>query len=447
MVFNVSNKGHRPYGMYDEAKEIAAANYPQVRMFTVADTKSLTPQTDVKGEWKVCSPETVADFSAIGYLFARDLNQALKEPVGVILSAYGASTAEAWVPREALAADALLKPILDGFDTREAAFQARPATPVADAQSPPVAATPLAPTAGASVTPGGPPPAGSPPAAARRARGGGGNPVEDQHQPTVLYNGMISGVIPYAIRGAIWYQGESILGNPGIPMYSHGMETLVTEWRKRWAEGNFPFYAVQLAALKNNSNNPRVREQQAEILSLPNTGLAVTIDIGDSANVHPKNKEPLCDRLSRIALANVYGKKMEFSGPVYLGMKVEGDAIRISFAHADGLTTHYPEGLYAHVSEPGTTNTAEIPAANDGPLKWFQIARADGKYVDAQATIDGNTVVVRSPDVSAPVSARYAWDNYPYGANLYNSAGLPAVPFRTNKMDDAPAAAARPKAQ
>jgi len=126
MVFNVSNTGHRPYGLLDEKEEIAAANYPQVRMFTVADTKSLTPQTDVKGAWKVCSPETVADFSAIGYLFARDLNQALKEPVGVILSAYGASTAEAWVPREALAADPKLKPVLDGFDAREAAFQAHP---------------------------------------------------------------------------------------------------------------------------------------------------------------------------------------------------------------------------------------------------------------------------------------------------------------------------------
>jgi sialate O-acetylesterase len=428
MVFNVSNTGHRPYGLLDEKQEIAAANYPQVRMFTVADTKSLTPQTEVKGEWRVCSPATVADFSAIGYLFARDLNQTLKVPVGIILSAYGASTAEAWVPREALAADPKLKPILDGFDAREAAFKAAPAP------------EPLA--SGLTTVPATPVPAG-----ARRARGGGGDPVQDQHQPTVLYNGMINGVIPYAIRGAIWYQGESILGNPGIPMYAHVMETLVTEWRKRWAEGNFPFYAVQLAALKNNSNNPRVREEQAEILTLPNTGLAVTVDIGDSANVHPKNKEPLCDRLSRIALANVYGKKMEFSGPVYSGMKVEGDAIRISFAHADGLTTHYPEGLYAHVSEPGTTNTAEIPAANDGPLKWFQIEGADGKYVDAQATIDDNTVVVRSPDVPAPVSVRYAWDNYPYEANLYNSAGLPAAPFRTNKMDDAPLTGSQPKIQ
>jgi sialate O-acetylesterase len=432
MVFNVSNTGHRPYGLLDEKQEIAAANYPQVRMFTVADTKSLTPQTDVKGEWKVCSPSTVADFSAIGYLFARDLNLALKVPVGVILSAYGASTAEAWVPREALAADPKLKPVLDGFDTREAAFKAAPAAPPAPPAASPAPATPPAP--GLAATPGAP---GAAPAA-RRARGGGGDPVQDQHQPTVLYNGMINGVIPYAIRGAIWYQGESILGNPGIPMYGHVMETLVTTWRQQWGEGDFPFYAVQLAALKNNSNNPRVREQQAEILSVKNTGLAVTVDIGDSANVHPKNKEALCDRLSRIALANVYGKKMEFSGPVYAGMKVEGDAIRISFTHADGLTTHYPDGLYAHVSAPpNPASTAEVPASNDGPLKWFQIAGADGKYIDALATIDGNAVVVRSPDVPAPTEVHYAWDNYPYGANLYNSAGLPAVPFRTNKMDDA----------
>jgi sialate O-acetylesterase len=442
MVFNVSNKGHRPYGLLDEEKEIAAANYPQVRMFTVADTKSLTPQADVKGEWKVCSPETVADFSAVGYLFARDLNQALKQPVGIILSAYGASTAEAWIPREALAADPKLKPILDGFDQREAAFKERPPTPPAVAAAEPPAATAAAtPPAGTPATP--------PTPAARARRGtGGGDPVQDQHQPTVLYNGMINGVVPYAIRGAIWYQGESILGNPGIPAYAHIMETLVTEWRKRWAEGDFPFYAVQLAALKNNSNNPRVREQQAMILDLPHTGLAATVDIGDPANVHPKNKEPLGDRLSRIALANVYGRKMEYSGPIYASMKIEGDAVRLTFTHAEGLTTHWPAGLYDHVSQPDPVThiiAAEIPAANDGPLKWFQIAGADGHYVEAQATIDGNTVLVRSPTVSAPTEVRYAWDNYPAGANLYNSAGLPAVPFRTNKMDDPPAASGQPR--
>ncbi len=449
MVFPVSMKGRSgPYGLLDDAKEIAAANYPQVRMFTVPDKKSATPLTNVKAEWKVCSPDTVADFSAIGYLFARNLNQALKLPVGIVLSSYGASTAEAWIPREALLADPIMKPVVEGFDTREAAWKANPTPPAPPAPRP--APAPVLSTA----TPGTPGAAGAPPAA-RRARGGGGDPANDQHQPTVLYNGMINPILPYAIRGAIWYQGESILGNPGIPMYGHVMESLVTTWRQLWGEGNFPFYAVQLAALKNNSNNPRVREQQANILSVPNTGLAISIDIGDSANVHPKNKEAQSDRLTRIALANVYGKKMEFSGPLYAGMKVEGNAIRISFTHAQGLTTHYPDGLYAHVSSPpNPPSTAEVPATNDGPLKWFQIAGADGKYVDAQATIDGSTVVVRSPDVPAPTEVRYAWDNYPYGANLYNSAGLPAAPFRTNRMDEpvaaprgAPATPAPPQAQ
>jgi sialate O-acetylesterase len=360
-----------------------------------------------------------------------------------VLSASGSSTAEAWIPREALLADPIMKPVVEGFDTREAAWKANPTPPTPPAPRPVAAPAPALATAPAA--PGAPPATGAPPAA-RRARGGGGDPANDQHQPTVLYNGMINPILPYAIRGAIWYQGESILGNPGIPGYGHVMALLVTTWRQLWSEGNFPFYAVQLGPLKNNSNNPRVREQQADILSVPNTGLAVSIDVGDSANVHPKNKEAQSDRLSRIALANVYGKKMEFSGPMYAGMKVEGNAIRISFTHAQGLTTHYPDGLYAHVSSPpNPPSTAEVPASNDGPLKWFQIAGADGKYVDAQATIDGSTVVVRSPDVPAPTEVRYAWDNYPYGANLYNSAGLPAAPFRTNRMDE-PVAAPRPPA-
>jgi sialate O-acetylesterase len=400
---------------------------------------------DPDGEWKVCSPATVADFSAIGYLFARDLNQQLKVPVGILLAAYGASTAEAWVPREALAADPQLAPILSGFDTRVAAFKAAPPSPTPAPQPPPAPA--------ASSTD----PAAPPARPARRARGGPSDPVQDQHQPTVLYNGMLHPLIPYAIRGAIWYQGESILGNPGIPMYPHIMETLVTDWRKEWGEGNFLFYAVQLAALKNNSNNPRVREAQAEILSLPNTGLAVTIDIGDPGNVHPKNKEPLADRLTRIALANVYGRKIEFSGPMYTSMKVEGPAIRLTFTHAEGLTTRYPADLYAHVSGPVTPPApaaGAVPAAppaplpippNDAPLKWFQIAGADNHFVDATATISGSTVVVSSPEVPNPTSVRYAWDNYPYGANLYNAAGLPAAPFRTNKNDQpAPSPPPRP---
>jgi sialate O-acetylesterase len=389
MVFNVSKKGHPPYGLMDEEKEIAAAKYPQLRMFMVKDKKAYTPQEDVAGEWKVCSPETVPDFSAVGYLFGRDLSQSLKRPVGIILSAFGASTAESWVPRETMAADPQLKPLLEKFDARENYFKEHPGAMDADAPAAPQTL---------NARPG--------------KLGPMRDPVQDQHQPTVLYNGMINPLIPYAIRGALWYQGESVVGGKaGVLLYPHVMETLVTEWRKRWGEGNFPFYVVQLAALKNVSNNPMVREQQAAILSLPNTGMAVTIDIGDVDNVHPKNKEPLGDRLNRMALANAYGEKIEFSGPVYASMKVDGSAIRLKFTHAEGL------------------------AAKGGPLKWFQIAGADEKFVDAEATIEGDSVVVRSPQVSAPVAVRYAWSNYPEGANLYNAAGLPAAPFRTDKWD------------
>ena len=438
MTFYVSTKGpgHAPYGLMDEEKEIAAANYPQVRMFTVKDTKSYTPQTDVVGEWKVCSPETVPDFSAVGYLFARDLNQALKVPVGIILSAFGASTAESWIPRETAAADPQLKPLLEKFDAREDFFKANPG-----------ATDDMAPAAPQTLN-------------ARPGRPGPlRDPVQDQHQPTVLYNGMIAPVIPYAIKGAIWYQGESIVGGKdGLMMYPHVMETMVTEWRKRWGEGNFPFYAVQLAALKNVSNNPMVREEQAKILSVPNTGLAITIDIGDPANVHPKNKEPLGDRLTKIALANAYGRKVEFSGPMYASMKVEGSAIRIKFTHAQGLkaapTPNELAGLYPDkpaaprpATTPGGQRTPAPPSlvtsstpdpatiADAAHLHWFQIAGADGKFVDADAKIEGDSVVVSSAQVSAPTAVRYAWDNYPAGANLYNGAGLPAAPFRTDKFD------------
>jgi sialate O-acetylesterase len=444
MEANVSRKGHPPYGLMDEEKEIAAANYPQVRMFTVKDAKSYTPKTDVKGEWKVCSPETVADFSAVGYLFARNLNQALKEPVGIILSAYGASTAESWVPREAMAADPQLKPLLDKFDARETFYKDNPG--VTDDKAPGAPQT-------LNARPGKP---GAAPSPMR-------DPVQDQHQPTVLYNGMISPIIPYAIRGAIWYQGESIVGGKaGVMLYPHVMETLVTEWRKRWGQGNFPFYAVQLAALKNVSNNPMVREQQAAILSVPNTGLAITIDIGDPTDVHAKNKAPLGDRLTKIALANAYGRTIEYSGPVYASMKVEGGTIRVKFTHAQGLKAAptpnelvglYPDKPVVPVARPApaadgtrTPDPLPPPVSSSSPapgtladaaahLHWFQIAGADGKFVDAEAKIDGDSVVVSSPQVSAPVAVRYAWDNYPAGANLYNGDGLPAAPFRTDKTD------------
>lgn len=431
MVFNVSRKGHAPYGLLDEEKEIAAANYPQVRMFTVKDAKSYTPAQDVQGEWKVCSPETVPDFSALGYLFARDLNQALKLPVGIILSAYGASTAEAWLPREALTSDPELKPRLDAFDARETYFKDHPGAN--DADAPPAPQTLNA-------------RAGKP--------GPLRDPVLDQHQPTVLYNAMLHPLVHYAIRGAIWYQGESIVGGAhGVELYPHTLQILISDWRKEWGEGNFPFYSVQLAALKNISNNPVVREQQSKILSLPNTGLVTTIDVGDPTNVHPKDKEPVAQRLANLALANVYGRNLETSGPVYAGMKIEGHTIRLKFTHAQGLKAaptpnqlaglFKPDTLPTPRPAPGTPPALETSSAPDpavladssAHLHGFQIAGGDGKFVDADAKVVGEAVIVSSPEVPAPTAVRYAWSNYPEGANLYNAAGLPAAPFRTDSLD------------
>ena len=403
MDFTVSKKVKFFAGAANEEKEIAAANYPLIRMFTGAAAKSYEPQGRVGGTWLVCSPETVPAFSAVGYFFARDLQKEIGMPVGIVTLSFGASTAEAWIRRETMAGDPQLKPMLDRFDAAVKNFREHPPVVVAAPRSEDVSAP----------QPGANPPDGGKARAGRGKRGGGPrDPVQDQHNPTVLFNGMINPVIPYAIRGAIWYQGESIVGGAaGTALYPHVQETLVRDWRRLWGEGDFPFYIVQLAGQEASSNRPEVREAQATLLDrVANVGMAVTTDIGEAKNVHPHNKQDVGDRLARIALANVYGRRIEFSGPVYESMRVEGAAIRLSFSHLGG-------GLVAK---------------GGGPLKWFEIAGSDGRFFPADARIDGDTVVVTSPQVSAPAAARYAWVNFPDGCNLFNGAGLPAAQFRTD---------------
>ena len=409
MDFSMSKKVKYFSGVTNEDQEIAAANYPLIRMFIGEASKAYKPQTNVTGVWKVCTPETAPAFCAIGYFFARDLQMEIKVPIGIIAEAFGASTAEAWIDRETMTADPKLKPMLDRFDAAVENFRTNHPAVVAPPRSEDVTATNEAVTATnvASV--------GTTNSAPNRRRRGGGatrDPVQDQHNVTVLFNGMINPVIPYAIRGAVWYQGESIIGGAeGIALYPHVEEALIKDWRALWGEGNFPFYIVQLPGQEASSNSPKVREAQALGLTLPNTGMAVTTDIGEAHNVHPKNKQDVGDRLSRIALANVYGRKMEFSGPMYQSMKVKGGTIRVKFSHLGG-------GLVAKGGE---------------PLKWFVIAGADKKFVPADAKIDGDTVVVSSPEVAAPVAVRYAWVNFPDGCNLFNAAGLPAAQFSTDK--------------
>jgi len=385
MDFSVSKKVKYFAGVINEEQEIAAANYPLIRMFTGEATKAYAPRPTVDGEWKVCSPETVPAFSAVGYFFARELQKELKVPVGIVTLSFGASCAQAWIRRDVMLGDPAFKAVLDRFDEQVKAYT--PPTPEEQAQQKEAAAKAKA--------------------DGKRAPRGRADPVQDQHNPTVLFNGMIAPVLPYAIRGVIWYQGESITAPKEL--FPRWNELLVTDWRKLWGQPDLPFYAVQLAALDNNSNNPQVREWQSEILKIPHTGLAVTIDIGDPKDVHPHNKAPLGDRLSRLALANVYGRQIEFSGPRYESMVVEDAALRLKFSHRGG-------GL----------------VAKGGALAAFEIAGSDGKYEAAEAVIDGDSVVVTSTAVPKPTVARYAWSNFPEGANLYNGAGLPASPFRTD---------------
>ncbi len=379
MDFTVAKtKTHGFAGVNNEAAELAAANYPLVRMFTGQWAKTYEPQARVAGEWKLTTPENAKDFSAVGYFFARDLHKALNVPVGIINMSFGASTAEAWMRREAVESVPELVPRLTAFDW---AVKEWPEKLKALATQP-----------------------------TTRARRAPGDPTQDQHNPTVLYNGMIAPIIPYGIKGFLWYQGESVVGGAeGIKSYGAVQAKLITDWRKLWGDDSLPFYNVQLAALQNRSNNPDIRAQQATILNLPHTGMAVTIDIGDPKNVHPKDKQDVGDRLCRIALANAYGKDIEFSGPVVKAVSAADGKLRLTFTHAAKLVAK---------------------GADTGELKTFEVAGEDGTFVPASATIDGDAVVVSSPTVPTPKWVRYAWNQWPEGANLYNDAALPAAPFK-----------------
>ena len=239
-----------------------------------------------------------------------------------------------------------------------------------------------------------------------------------QNEPMGLFNGMIAPLLNYTIKGAIWYQGESNTGSPGVPDQYHQMfSTMIKDWRAKWGEGDFPFLFVQLPNFgppvtnpSSESNWAKIRQAQLETLSLPNTGMAVTIDIGEWNDVHPLDKLDVGNRLGLVAQKVAYGENVDDYGPIYKSMKVEGNKIILSFNHVDG-------GL----------------VAKDGNLNDFAIAGADHHFVWANAKIENDKVVVWSDKVAHPKVVRYAWADNPPGANLYNAKGLPASPFNTDK--------------
>ncbi len=404
-----------PFARTAEVKEeTPKANFPQIRMFTVKKKIALQPQTEANGAWVECSPETVGRFSAVGYFFARELYQKLNIPVGMIHTSWGGTPAQAWTSIDSFGTDPELKEYAEGakknLDNHPAALAAYPAKleefkaakkawdeAAREAQKAWAEATEKAKQDGQPLPPK-PAPAGkgpNPPA----------GPEGTQKDPATLYNGMLAPIIPYAIKGAIWYQGEANNGN--ARQYRTLFPAMIADWRAKWKQGDFPFLFVQIAPHKGMS--PEIREAQFLTLAKSkNTAMAVITDVGNPTDIHPTRKEPVGQRLAYAARALAYGEKIESSGPLYQSMKTKGDKVAISFSHTGG-------GL----------------VARDGDLKGFTIAGADGKFVPAKAEIKGNNVIVSAKGVTDPKAVRYGWANVP-DVNLFNKEGIPASPFRSD---------------
>ena len=551
-VWLASGQSNMGFSVGDSAngeQEIAQANYPAIRLFTVAQNPLIAPTNAVKGSWQPCSPQTVARFSGVAYFFGRELNRDLQIPIGLLHSSVGGTPAESWTRREALSVIPALVERADKeiaqiqsqaednkrFVTDRAAWEekygvkpatmaetasnwADPALDTSDWKSitlpaqwaqlgaksggvfwvrkevvlPDSAAgkpfslslnwvseqydTPF--FNGVQVgqanekapefynqqrrynVPGNLVKAGRNVIAARivSATQFAGMwqwghmlnvPVVDstkidnqwlmktessfaalpadalksRPKPNTipfrmvssgLYNGMIAPLIPYAIKGAIWYQGENNAGRH--KEYRELLSLMIQDWRAQWGQGEFPFLIQQLV---NNSQPPKdanspdswpyLREAQGQVAeTVPHCGMAVGIELGDAFTIHPKNKQDVGKRLALVALEKCYGRNIESSGPRYASMQIEGSAIRVKFTHAEGLQ------------------------ARGGPLQRFAIVGADKRFVWAEARVEGDSVVVNSPQVTEPVAVRYAWAENPQGCNLYNAAGLPATPFRTD---------------
>jgi len=374
-------------------KEIAAAEYPRIRLFKVERNAAHAPLTDVKGSWQLCSPESVKGFSAVSYFFARDMHQKLGVPFGAIQSAWGGTPAQSWVSLLGMAED----PWFIRFRLRWArALEAYPA-----AQQWYENARERWKAEAEKLSQSGKPPRPEP----REPLG----PLHP-HQPSALYNAMIAPLTPFAIRGALWYQGETNADNADGFEYRHLFRTLIEDWRQNWGLGDFPFLFVQLAnfaRVGENSQWPELREAQMLALSLRQTGMAVSIDIGESLDIHPRNKQEVGRRLALAARAIAHGEDdLVYSGPLFRQAVREGSKLRLWFDHTGG-------GLITR-----------------GPLAGFELTGPDGKWKPAEARIEGGNIVVSSPNVPLPVAARYGWAPDPK-ATLFNAEGLPASPFRT----------------
>jgi sialate O-acetylesterase len=391
----------------DADKALAGAKNPLIRLLTVPKLPASAPQHDLSARWEECTPDTVRNFSAVGYFFGLYLHKSLHVPVGLIHTSWGGTPAESWTSKPSLDAEPALKYLAEKQASALAEYPHELDKYIGQLTAHRNAVA-KALTEGLD-TPSMP----SPPK----------NPAKDAWGPGTLYNGMIAPLIPYAIRGATWYQGESNAGR--AYEYRTLLPTMIKNWRADWKEGDFTFLIVQLAPFKQVDKDPKESEwaelREAQLLTaetLPKTGIAVITDVGETNDIHPRRKQPVGARMALAALALANGESIEYSGPIYSSMRIQGDRAILSFKHVDG-------GL----------------RAQGGPLTGFAIAGKDRKFFNAEAEIQGDNVIVRSPKVSDPVAVRYGWANYPV-VNLWNKAGLPASPFRT---DDFPMVTQRHK--
>lgn len=407
-----SNMAMKVGGVLDAETEISAAKHPAIRMFTESSSHATEPQDRCKGAWQVCSPETVGSFSATAYFFGRKLQQELNVPVGLINSSVGGTAIEAWTSMPAQTSNKILNPMMLEFAGQDKGFDAEAAkeryqksltrwekTKAENAnikdkdQKKRLPRRPSLPN----------------------------KPSAGKNYPSNLFNGKINPLIGYGIRGVIWYQGERNSNGKFSELYDKQLETLITDWRQRWSTPELPFAWVQLPnfrALQSNPSEPsgwvNVREGMRRALSIPHTGMAITVDVGDAKNIHPRNKQAVGGRLARWALVDVYqqGNKLPGGnvamGPLLKSLQTAGDRINLTFEQVG-------KGLKSFKN----------------PLQGFAIAGKDQVFHWAEAEANGNQVSVWSKQVPNPVAVRYSWAANPAG-NLTNSLDLPASPFRTD---------------
>ncbi|MEY2878816.1 MAG: hypothetical protein RLZZ15_1196 [Verrucomicrobiota bacterium] len=402
-------------GAAHAAAEIAAANFPLIRHVRIEQAVAEAPAARVKTSgWQPATPATVGGFTAVGYFFARDVFQKLGVPVGLVHASWGGTPVESWMSPAALASQPSFQLVTDRWAQNVAAYPANRAAYDAAlaAWTKAEAAARADATAAKTKAPKQKQSADSLHAAwlkknprPRPPRGPG-----DPWTPGGLFNGMIHPLLPYAWRGALWYQGES--NAERAAEYRALFTATITAWRAHFGQGDFPFYWVSLAnytvaADATGTSYAWLREAQTQTLVLPDTGQALAIDLGDPKDIHPANKQDVGRRLALVAKKRVYGVMGDDTGPTFASAAREGAALRVRLTHASGLN------------------------ARAKPAQSLEVAGADRKFFPATARIEGETLLVTAREVREPVAVRYAWKNAPE-ANLYNSAGLPAVPFRSD---------------